>query len=283
MTTRVTILGTGTPIPSAHRAGPAVLVTHDATAIVVDAGRSVVMRLAGAGLWPTNLDAVFLTHHHSDHVVGLQDLLLTRWIMDRDDSCPALPVIVPDGPLVALVEGALDVWEADLAARSIHSGRATRPGIHPRPFAAGPPTAVWERSGVTVRGGAVRHEPLTPAVGYRIETPDGVVAVSGDTLVCDEVAALAEGADVLVYEAMRFAPIEALPESRRFILDYHADTRLIGRQAAVLGVPTLVLTHLIPEPTTEAERRAFVDDVRSGGYEGEVVVAEDLDTMELAR
>ena len=134
---------------------------------------------------------------------------------------------------------------------------------------------------VRVSAGQVRHEPVHPAVGYRIETPDGVVVVSGDTLVCDEMAALASDADVLVYEAMRFSEIQPLAEHRRFIMDYHADTLEIGRQARDLAVPTLVLTHLIPPPVSEADEQAFIDDIRSGGYEGHVVVARDLTTVTL--
>ena len=77
---------------------------------------------------------------------------------------------------------------------------------------------------------------------------------------------------------MRFSFFDDLPPHRRFVTDYHADTRLIGAQAATLGVPELILTHLIPAPVTEADRRAYVDDIRSGGYEGTVVVADDLHT-----
>jgi len=143
------------------------------------------------------------------------------------------------------------------------------------------PTEVWCSGDVRISAGQVRHEPVHPAVGYRIETPDGVVVVSGDTLVCDEMADLATGADVLVYEAMRFSEIEPLPAHRRFIIDYHADTVAIGRQARDLAVPTLVLTHLIPPPATAADEQAFADDVRSGGYEGEVVVARDLSAVTL--
>ena len=91
-------------------------------------------------------------------------------------------------------------------------------------------------------------------------------------------AELAEGVDVLVYEAMRFSFFDDLPEHRHFVRDYHADTLLIGAQAAELGVPKLVLTHLIPSPHDDAERQLFVDDIRSGGYEGEIVVADDMYT-----
>jgi ribonuclease Z len=282
MTTTITITGTGCPIPSATRAGPGVLVQFGDVSMQFDAGRSTVMRLTAAEVWLPHLTAFFATHHHSDHLTGLQDLVLTRWVIDREDSAEPLPVVVPDGPTARFARRMLDAWDDDIAVRNEHTGRSRGPSIDVRPFdCPAVPTEVWRDGDVRVLAGQVRHEPVHPAVGYRVETPDGVVAITGDTLVCAEVAELAAGADVLVYEAMRFEPIEHLPEHRRFILDYHADTRLIGRQAAELGIGTLVLTHLIPPPATEAERDAFAADVRGGGFGGALIVAEDLDVVTL--
>ena len=283
MTTEITITGVGCPIPTATDAGPGVLVRSNGIALQFDAGRSTTQRLMAAGSDPLELDALFLTHHHSDHVTGVVDILLTRWVMDRGDKRgAALPVVAPTGPSTAFVEHCLDAYEDDLAVRREHTGRTTRPGAAITAF--GYPdgvTAVWERDGVTVSAGQVRHEPVHPAVGYRIDTPDGSIAITGDTLVCDEVAELADGVDVLVYEAMRFAAFDGMPRERTFVLDYHADTIEIGRQAAELDVPTLVLTHLIPPARTDEDRAGFEADVRSGGYEGTVIVAQDLTTVAL--
>ena len=280
MSTSVTITGTGCPIPDASRAGPGALVRSGDLTLQFDAGRSTVQRLAGADVWVPDLTAVFVTHHHSDHLTGLADVVLTHWTMDRADRGHALPVVAPAGPSADYVARVLDGWDADIDVRAAHAGRTTRPRVDLLAFdVPDAPTEVWRHGDVVVSAGQVRHEPCPLAVGYRVDTPDGSVAITGDTRVCDEVAALATGVDVLVYEAMRFDFFDDLPAHRQFVKDYHADTRLIGRQAAELGVPTLILTHLIPAPTTDAHRRAFVDDVRSGGYEGDVLVADDLDTV----
>jgi len=278
---RITITGTGCPIPDALRAGPGVLVQFGDLAMQFDVGRSTVQRLAGAGLWPGELSAVFLTHHHSDHMVGLPDLVLTRWVMDRTDSLPPLPVIAPAGGAADFAGRMLGAWNDDVEVRLAHNSRIGRPDPEVVAFSSGPTLMeVWSAStphgDVVVRAIEVHHEPVAPAVGYRVDTPVGSVAISGDTVVCDEVATLADGVDVLVYEAMRFEPIEKLPKQRQFILDYHADTRLIGAQAAALGVSTLVLTHLIPAPVSDSERSLFVADVRGGGFVGDVIVADDL-------
>lgn len=253
-------------------------------ALQFDVGRSTVQRLAGADLWPTDLDAVFLTHHHSDHVAGLADLVLTRWIMDRTDDLSPLPIVAPAGPTARFAARVLEGWEDDIEARRSHSGRSSSPAIDVVSFRTPTePTEIWSSGSVRVLAAGVRHEPVAGAVGYRIETPDGVVAISGDTRVCDEVAALAHDADVLVHEAMRFEPIEALPTHRHFILDYHADTRLLGRFAVQANVGTLVLTHLLPVPETGAEVAAFAEDVRAGGFDGRLIVATDLDSISIDR
>jgi ribonuclease Z len=282
MTTTVTITGTGCPIPDAERAGPGVLVDVDGLRLQFDAGRSTVQRLAGAGLPYAEVDAVFITHHHSDHLTGLQDLVLTRWVMARGEVRPPLPIVVPAGPAESFVREMLHPWRHDLDVRAAHANRSDPLTLDIVPFdLPDQPTEVWRRGDVRVLAGQVRHEPVHPAVGFRVETPDGVVAITGDTLVCDEVAALAAGADVLVYEAMRFEKIRQRPPHLQFILDYHADTPRIGAQAAELGVPTLVLTHLIPPPESDDDVQAFVDDIRTAGFAGELVVAEDLSQVTL--
>lgn len=282
MTTEVIITGTGTPIVHPERAGPGVLVRHGDVAMQFDAGRNTLARLAAAGVAVTDLSAVFLTHYHSDHMTGLQDIVLTRWIQDMAAANGLLEIVAPNGPTTRYLEHMLDPWNEDLEVRILHAEHALDAEININGFEVpNEPTQVWSHGDVTVIAGQVRHEPVVGAVGYRVETPDGVVAITGDTLVCDEVAALAEGADVVVYEAMRMDFLKFVPPALHHIGEYHADTRLIGRQMEELGVPKLMLTHLIPQPMTEEDKQTFAADVRGAGYTGELIVCDDMSSMTL--
>lgn len=279
MTTTVTITGTGTPPVEAGRAGAGVLVRCDGLALQFDAGRATALRLAEAGCIPAYLDMVFLTHHHSDHLSGVVDLVMSAWV-NRPDS-KNLSFVAPDGPCIRFLERMLEPYDEDLAVRVLHSGRA-----YPNPsisaFDPGfDPVVVWSSRGVRVLARTVHHHPVDPAVAYRVETPDGSVAISGDTRVCDEVENFARGCDVLVHEAIRVDDFVARTgdPTGRVIGDYHADTVALGAMAKRAEPALLALTHLVPPPRSDADRQAFTDDIRRGGYEGELRVCDDLDTF----
>ncbi|MGW5625308.1 MBL fold metallo-hydrolase [Streptomyces olivaceus] len=285
MTTTVTLTGTGVPMPNPGRAGAGTLVRYDDVNVQVDAGRSTLMRLADIGVGVHQLAAVLLTHLHSDHITGLADLVLTRWVQDDLHHTGGLGLVAPAGRAEVFVRRLLDAYAYDIDVRTSHlkgSGPEVIGHWFPLP---GKPAPVW-RSGcgrVQVDAVRVHHEPVEEAVGYRITTPDGVVAVSGDTRVCDEIADLATGADVLVHEACRSTALAEVVRGTRFetIFSYHADTVALGALAQRIGLPHLVLTHLIPAPTTAQEEQGFIDDVRQGGYEGRVTVGRDLTTIEI--
>lgn len=285
MTTTVTITGTGVPHVAPGRAGAGVLVTHNKVRLQFDAGRATTLRLAEAGVAAHQLSALFVTHHHSDHLVGLTDVLFTRWI-ERHGKFSPLPVYAPQGPSVYFLEHILDPWQADIEIRQSHVGRTDNPApeIHSFDVRDGI-FEVWrdDDAGVRVLATSVHHEPVLPAVAYRVETPDGAAVISGDTQVCEEVEVLARDANVLVHEAMRVDVLrqfaDAMPHLEHLIA-YHSDSVQVGGLAQRAGVPTLVLTHLIPSPeqTTEAESE-WIEDVRRGGYTRDVVVAHDLTSV----
>lgn len=285
--TDLIITGTGVPHLAPGRAGPGALVCHGDVMLQFDAGRATALRLCEAGVRMEQLTALFVTHHHSDHLTGLTDLLFARWLEMHGNFVP-LPVIAPIGPSTRFLERMMDPWADDLQVRVEHVGRGDRPDPEVRGFdVADAPIVVWSDDdlGVRVTARAVHHEPVTPAVAYRVDTPDGAIVISGDTIVCDEVADLAVGADVLVHEAFRrdaLRPFFAARPHLEHIAAYHADTVELGALAERVGVPHLVLTHLIPAPSpgfvTEDD---FIDDVRRGGYTGEVSVASDLTRVQI--
>ena len=175
MTTDVIITGTGFPSPDPTRAGPGVLIRHGDLNLQFDAGRSTVRRIVEAGIGTQDVTAFFATHHHSDHLVGLPDLVMTRWNMGRRDAQDPLDVVVPAGPAERFANSMLDVWREDLDVRMTHLGQTIGPETNVMAFEYPDHVSpVWERDGVTVSAGQVRHEPVHPAVGYRIETPDGI-------------------------------------------------------------------------------------------------------------
>lgn len=272
--TTVTITGTGTPIATAT-AGPGVLVRHGNVALQFDCGRGTTMRLAEIGVAPGELDAVFITHHHSDHVVGLSDLLMTRWI----DNSGSQTVVAPTGPATDIIGRLLDPWEAELSMRQAHRGysgsaNANLVGFDPSSSLQ----VVWQKGRVTVEAMLVDHGDVIPAVGYRVATPDRVVAVSGDATVGDALATLAQDADVFVCEAYSQSLMGAAMPDPGPLMAYHASATEVGALADEAGVDTLMLTHLIPPPVDDQQRGVFAAEVRSGGFSGNLVVATDLTT-----
>lgn len=279
-TMRVVVTGTGTPTPRPDRAGAGVLVEIGDVRVQVDAGRSTAMRLAALGLGPGDLDAVCITHHHSDHVVGLPDLAMSRWVVPHERRGTPLPVVAPDGPSALFAAEMLDPFAADLAVRREHTGRGSVGYVDVQAFTAtAQPSIVWSSGDVVVRSVLVDHGPVMPSVAYRVDAGGRSVVVSGDCTPCDGVRALAADADLLVHEAMLGDVVAAGPYAP--VADYHTDCRALGAMAQDLGVPHLVLTHLIPQPRTKGEAAAFGSAVRDGGYTGRLDVAEDLFAVDL--
>jgi ribonuclease Z len=220
------------------------------------------LRLAEAGTRCRDLRALFVTHHHSDHLTGLQDVLFGRWLEMHGDFRP-LPVVAPFGPSITFLEAMMLPWADDIEIRRAHTGREDRPDPEIAGFDAGPnPIVVWESEGVRVTAVAVHHEPVSPSVAYRVDAADG--------------------ADVLIHEVFRtelVRPFMADLPHLAGIADYHADAAALAEMAHRVGVPTLVLTHLIPSPRDGEDEMRIADDMASAGYDGEVMVARDLTTV----
>ena len=281
--TTVTLTGTGVTHAAPGRAGAGVLVRYKDIALQFDAGRATVLRLSEVGVTPTTLTAVFVTHYHSDHVVDLADVVLTRWIQENMTKAGPMPIVTPTGSALRFVERMLDAYDDDIHIRQEHTSnvdlRMSVTAFTPS-FDA---QEVWRSvdGDVVVDAVAVHHEPVMDAVAYRVTTPDGSVVISGDTRVCDEVFTLAQNADVLVHEVCRTRALTAGAVGTPFekIFDYHSDSVTLGEFAQRYNTKHLVLTHLIPSPRNAEDVAKFEGDVRKGGYTGKVTVGHDLLTI----
>ncbi|MGA8257984.1 MAG: ribonuclease Z [Nocardioides sp.] len=271
----ITLLGTGSPLPDAERAGPSTLVRAGEAIFLVDAGRGVVMRAAGAGTAPNALSAALITHLHSDHITDLNDLITTRWITTFVES--PLRVIGPPGTH-AVVEGCLRALAPDIGYRTRHHADLEGPPpVHVDEVSSG---VVWDEAGVVVTVGATDHRPVEPTIAFRIEHDGVAVVVAGDTVPCATLDRLCVGADALVMTAIRKDLLATLPLPRlQDILDYHSSVEQAAQTAERAGVGALVLTHYVPAlvPGTEHEWRALA----ASHFSGRVELGSDLHRVEI--
>ena len=181
--------GTGTPLPDADRAEACLLVKAGANLILIDAGDGAVRKLASRGVRLGGLNAVLLTHLHSDHIEGLAPALLLRWTGSA--ARQPLPLIGPPGT-AQVAQGYNLMLAADATYRTAHHGEAIAP-TGGGAFAGrdATPGVVWNRDGLTITAFAVNHAPVAPAWGYRIQYKGRVAVVSGDTAASAAVATAA--------------------------------------------------------------------------------------------
>ena len=271
---QVVILGSGSPIPSADRAGPATLVRTSVGDLLFDAGRGISMRAVGAQSGPVAFRAVFLTHLHSDHICDLNDVITTRWAMSFVPN--PLQVFGPVGT-AAFVSATESMLEPDIGYRLAHHDDLTwRPGTVTTEVSEG---VVFEQGSVRVTAAPTDHAPVRPTVGYRIDDGVSSVVIAGDTVPCAGLDRLCAGADVLVHTVIRRDQIEALGLPRLLdVIDYHSSVPDAARTAERTGVGTLVLTHMVP-PVQPGAEQEWIDQA-AAEFGGSVVLAEDLTTVD---
>jgi ribonuclease Z len=268
----VTLVGTGSPLPDPNRAGPATLVQAGGTTLLVDAGRGVVMRLAGAGVLPSALDAVLLTHLHSDHICGLNDVVTSHWVVNQEPT--PLQIHGPVGT-AEVVEGMLAMLAPDVRYRLAHHDDLTQgPDVHVVEHGPGETFSIGR---CEIRTAATDHRPVEPTLGYRIDHDGTAAAVAGDTVPCAGLDELCSGADLYVQTVIREDLVALVPRQRmQDILDYHSSVAQAAQTAARAGVGTLVLTHYVPplQPGQEEQWRAIAAE----HFDGPIVLGDDLTT-----
>jgi len=269
--TQLVLLGTGTPNAEPDRRGSAAAVVVNGRPYLVDCGPGVV-RQAAAGhrrgleaLAVEKLDRVFITHLHSDHTAGYADLILTPAVLGRPGPLEAFG---PPG-LAAMTEHLLAAYAADIRERveGLECGNAAAYRVDAQEIEPG---VVYDDESVHVTAFAVQHGTWKHAFGYRFDTPDRVIVVSGDTVPSDELVKHAKGCDVLVHEVYSVAGFARLsPRWQAYHARAHTSAHQLAALAAEIRPKLLILTHQLFWGATEDEllaevRRTYDGAVRSG-------------------
>ncbi len=287
----VYVCGAGSPFPDPMRGGPCLAIAAGEQHILIDTGSGGVRTLTRMGYPVGEIDAVFLTHLHSDHMDGLGELLMQAWVNGGRDV--PMPVHGPTG-VEEVVGGFNAAYRIDSTYRTGHhgaeianpEGRGGAPIPITMPAGPGGQSVVYDAGGLKITAFKVSHAPVEPAFGYRIDYKERSVAISGDTIYDANLVAVSTGADLLFHDALNPEMVlrmrEALTEAGRDdlakvlsdILDYHATPADAARAAQDAGAGHLVLYHTVPPLPSRALNALFMRDTQVL-FDGPVEVAED--------
>lgn len=272
--TQVILLGTGTPYPDPNAAGPATAVVVGKRVFLFDAGAGVMRRFNAAKLPISGPEAVFITHLHSDHTLGYADVILTSWIMRR---VWPLPVFGPRG-LRRMTQHLIAAYSEDIRIRTEGLEREVANGYRVKVHEIHP-GVIYERDGVRVTAFRVPHGSWKEAFGYRVDTPDRSIVISGDTSPSEALVRASQNVDVLIHEV--YSPLHLEPEDRpggkywpQYMREFHTSDVELGRLAARIKPKLLILTHTIRMGSTDED---LLQGIRAGGFSGAVSVGKDLD------
>lgn len=273
--TQIVLLGTGTPNADPDRSGPATAIVVNDTPYLVDFGPGVVRRAAAAfnkgikGLAVKNLSHAFATHLHSDHTAGLSDLILTPWVLER--SAP-LEVYGPKG-IASMTNHILEAYREDIAIR-LRGGEPSNKTGYKVVAHEIKPGVIYKDANVTVKAFRVNHGSWREAFGFRFETADRAIVISGDCRPSESIIENCNGCDVLIHEVYSTTGFATRPaEWQKYHSRYHTSSRELAELASKAHPGLLILYHQLFWGTSEEE---LLKEIRRN-YSGKVVSGHDLD------
>jgi ribonuclease BN (tRNA processing enzyme) len=270
----VVTLGTGTPAPNPDASGPSTAVVVGPRVFVFDAGPGTMRRMAAAGFPIDVVTRLFLTHLHSDHTLGLPDVILTTWVMGRRT---AMQVVGPPGTRT-MTDHFMAAWADDIRVRTEGLERGQRNGqrVAVHETSGG---VVYDSAGVRITAVRAWHGSWPVALGYVVEAPGRRMVISGDARPSPAIESAAHHADVLVHEV--YPAVRLKREDRpggddwpKYMKSFHTSDEELGAMAMRAGVRLLVITHVVRMGGTDDE---ILAGIRRGGYDGRVLIAKDLD------
>jgi ribonuclease BN (tRNA processing enzyme) len=267
-----TFLGTGAPPVSLRRAGPSHLVEADGRKVLIDCGSGVTQRLVASGHKGAEIDALIVTHEHSDHLVDFYQLVVSSWHQGRDKPWR---VLAPQ-PALMNMQGQYEAFRRERELRIKFENRPSAVGLEVQ-FEELQPGPVAGLGALTVEALLVDHAPVVPAFGLSFAHDGHRLVFSGDTRMTASLEQAAQGADLLVSEIFvtREMPVLAgvrTKESIEAVASYHITPPEAADLASRTGVKALALTHVVPPA---ADTATLLREIRDAGYFGPLLVGED--------
>jgi ribonuclease Z len=284
---RVVVCGSASPLGNdPARAQACIAVVTPEHLFLFDIGARSPQRIAQARLPLGRLNGIFLTHFHSDHISGIPDINLASWVQGHHTS---LQIYGPPG-VDKVIDGFNLAYELDRGYRVEHHGRELLPPAgHPMtPVVIDPEGIAWQDELMTIRAFPVVHDPVHPAVGYRIDYRGRSVVISGDSVAIESLFEVADGADLVLHDALSRAMLDpmieaatqnnvpVLPTIMTDVIDYHADTLRLEAMAEAANIGQLAYYHLVPVPPNALAERIF-----ARGLSEDTLLVRDLHTFDL--
>ena len=265
---KVTLLGTGTPLPIMERFGPSILVEAGSQILLFDAGRGCLQRLRQVNVFYNKINALFLTHLHSDHIVGIPDLWLSGWL--TSERATPLEVFGPAGT-DAMITNLRSAFAYDIKIR-IEDDNALEQGgrLLPREIKQG---VVYEKNGVKVIAFLVDHYPVVPAFGYRVEYKGHSVVLSGDTRYSENLVTYAKGADLLIHEVAIAPDTLSKSDPRYHILAHHITPELAAKIFNQVRPKLAAYSHIV---NIYAQKEEDILKRTQATYAGQLILGKDL-------
>jgi len=276
--TQVVLLGTGNPAANPDRSGPSVAIVVNNTPYLVDFGPGVVRRTAAAvrkgvsGLAVSKLRVAFATHLHSDHTLGYADLIFSPWVLGRKEP---LEVYGPKG-IKAMTDHILEAYKEDVDIRinGLEKGNKTGYKVNVHEIKPG---LIYKDENVTVKAFLVKHGSWPQAFGYRFETPDKVIVISGDSAPSQSVIENCNGCDILLHEAYTEKGFEeSKADWRKYIRSFHTSSKELADLATKAKPALLVLYHQMFFGGEKDTEEGLLKEIQET-YRGRVVSGHDLE------
>ena len=271
---KVTILGSGTPRVNIDRFSQSILIEHKNDKFLFDAGRGALLRLNQSRILPNEIENIFFTHLHSDHILGFSDILMTGWVYHRKKQ---LNVFGPPGT-INFVDSTIKSFEEDIKVRSLPPENLNVENLKSN-IEIIYDGYTYKKNGLTIETFAVKHEPFTYAFGFKIFNSKYCMVISGDTTYSEQVIEKAENCDLLIHEIAHASEhtLEKYPKAKG-VISYHSDASQVSKIINTVKPRLTILNHVLSLDGSSDEQ--ILNEIKKNTNH-KVLIAKDLMTIDL--